>query len=58
MSRNQYITSLENQLAKLNEKIDAKIMRGLEYRAESRQHKLLLQKLRGQKKSSLFSLFA
>jgi hypothetical protein len=53
MSKNQYINSLELQLKALNERIDAKIISGQQYVAESRRHRLLLQKLREQKKHGL-----
>lgn len=53
MSKNQYINSLELQIKALNERIDAKIVKGMAYREESRRHKMLLQKLREQQKHGL-----
>lgn len=61
MSKNQYISSLERQIQILNERIDAKIVSGQQYVMESRKHKMLLRKIREQKKSTLgrfFPLFA
>ncbi len=61
MSQNQYVTTLEKQLKTLNERIDAKIMSGQQYMEEARKHRMLLQKIRSQKKGFLtrvFPLFA
>lgn len=56
MSQHQYISTLERQINILNERIDAKIMSGQQYVAESRKHRMLLQKLREQRRSKgLFS---
>ncbi len=46
MSQQQYLKRIETELRALNKIIDEKIMRGQEYRAESRQHKALRAKLR------------
>lgn len=53
MSKNQYINSLELQIRVLNERIDAKIVKGLAYKQESRVHKMLLQRLREQQRHGL-----
>ncbi|HTH93071.1 MAG TPA: hypothetical protein VL576_01135 [Candidatus Paceibacterota bacterium] len=53
MSQNQYINSLELQIKALNKRIDDKIMSGQQYKTESHRHRLLLQKLREQKKHGL-----
>jgi hypothetical protein len=65
MSKNQYISSLERQIRILNEHIDAKIISGQHYAAESRKHKMLLRKIREQKQEQrkgvfgrLFPIFA
>ena len=65
MSKNQYINSLEQQIKALNERIDAKIISGQEYVAESRKHRMLLQKIRSQRREQkkgllgrVFPLFA
>jgi len=55
MTRTQYTKAIELELARLNERIDSKILRGQEYSNESKKHKLLLQKIRTQKTPSIFS---
>jgi len=50
MSQHQYITTLEHQINTLNERIDAKIMSGQKYVEESRKHRMLLRKIREQKR--------
>jgi hypothetical protein len=46
MSKQQYLKTLQDQINRLNLIIDRKIMMGRAYKAEARQHKLLLTKLR------------
>ncbi len=46
MSRQQYLKLLEREIHLLNKKIDEKILRGEVYYKESRDHKLLLRKIR------------
>ena len=63
MSQHQYINTLERQINSLNERIDAKIMSGQQYMIEARKHRMLVQKLRDQRKSKglfsrVFPLFA
>jgi hypothetical protein len=61
MSQSQYITTLEHQINMLNQRIDAKIMSGQKYLSEARKHRMLLQKIREQRKgiiSRMFPLFA
>jgi hypothetical protein len=53
MSQNQYIITLERQLKLINERIDSKIMSGQGYAEESRKHRMLLQKIRNQKRGIL-----
>lgn len=55
MTRTQYTKAIQLELARLNERIDSKILRGEAYSAESRKHKLLLAKIRTQLSPSLFS---
>lgn len=45
MTRSQYTKAIELELDRLNKKIDAKIIQGRNYSAESKQHKVLLQKM-------------
>ena len=55
MSREQYLKIIEKEIIKLNKKIDLKILRGEEYLRESREHKMLLRKVRQHSpKKSLF----
>ncbi len=46
MSQSQYVKMLEREIQKINKKIDLKILQGLDYRKEARDHKLLLKKVR------------
>lgn len=55
MTRTQYTKAIELELARLNERIDAKILRGQKYAEESRKHKQLLSQIRRQSSASVFS---
>ena len=55
MTRTQYTKAIELQIARLNERIDSKILRGEAYKEESQKHKQLLQKIRTQSTPSIFS---
>ena len=46
MSRQEYLKLLEKELQRVNKIIDYKILHGLEYRNEARDHKMLLRKVR------------
>lgn len=54
MTRSQYVSRLEKQLKQLNEVIDFKIMHGMRYSIESRKHRMILQKIREQRRSQIF----
>jgi hypothetical protein len=58
MTKQNVEKALRNELQALNERIDAKIIRGLSYARESRQHKYVLQQLaairRSQNRMGLF----
>ena len=59
MTQTQYRKNIMKELQKLNESIDAKIMRGEKYSAESRRHKTLLKQVYQYRRPSLFGrLFA
>ncbi len=59
MKRYIQIKRIENEIAKLNEEIDMKIMRGVSYRSLSLQHKVLMTQLRAVKRSpGVMSRFA
>ncbi len=57
MSQSQYIKMVEREIQKLNKKIDLKILKGLDYREEARDHKILLRRMRYHAKPSLFRKF-
>jgi hypothetical protein len=57
MTQTQYTKAIEQELLRLNKRIDAKILKGEAYSMESKRHKLLLQKIRNQKTPSLFTRF-
>lgn len=57
MSREQYAKAIEQEIHRLNARIDFKILRGEQYKQESRRHKLLLQKMRAQQHKGLFGRF-
>jgi hypothetical protein len=46
MSQSQYLKMLEREIQRINKKIDLKILQGLNYSKEAREHKLLLKKVR------------
>jgi hypothetical protein len=46
MSQNQFLKILERDLQDINKTIDMKIMKGLDYTREARDHKLILKKIR------------
>jgi hypothetical protein len=52
MSQGQYLKMLEREIQKINKKIDQKILRGLPYSKEARDHRLLVQKVRFHTKRS------
>ncbi len=55
MTKEQYLKIINKELAKVNKKIDVKIIRGEEYFREMREHKLLLRKVRQFKGQGFFS---
>ncbi len=65
MSQQEYIITLERQLRTLNQRIDSKIMSGQKYVEEARKHRMIVRKIREQKRegktgiiSRVFPLFA
>ena len=52
MSQGQYLKMLEREIQRINKKIDQKILKGLPYSKEARDHKLLVQKVRFHTKRS------
>lgn len=59
MTQQQYLKTIEQQLQRINDTIDAKIMKGIPYVVESKKHKALLQKLRThrQQNSIFYKMF-
>ncbi len=55
MSKEQYFKVIKKEMQRVNKKIDAKILRGEEYLAEAREHRLLLRKIRQFNNQGLFS---
>lgn len=54
MTRIQYVKSLESEIAKLNRRIDQKIMRGENYFFDSIRHKFLLKQWQQHQSVGLF----
>lgn len=57
MSQIQYLKMLEKELQKINKIIDQKILKGLDYSRQARDHKLILKKIHYHTKKSFFSRF-
>lgn len=55
MSQAQYLKMLEREIQKINNKIDMKILQGVSYAKEAREHKLLLKKVRFHTRRSFFN---
>ena len=58
MSQSQYLKMLEREIQKVNKVIDLKIMRGEDYRKESRDHKLMVRRMRYHTKPSIWNRFS
>jgi len=58
MNREQYIKIIERELQAINKKIDIKILQGVEYRKEARDHKILQRKMLQHSRKSFFSRFS
>ena len=57
MNREQYVKIIERELHAVNKVIDMKILRGLEYKKEAMNHKILQKKMRQHSKKSMFMRF-
>ncbi len=57
MSQTQYIKMLEREIQKINKKIDLKILQGVSYAKEARDHKLLLRKVRYHTRRGMMNRF-
>lgn len=56
MTQHQYTKKIQSELRKLNERIDSKILRGEQYAEDSKRHKILLTRIRKQRKGFLARL--
>jgi hypothetical protein len=54
MSQKQYFRTIEKEIQRINRIIDLKIVRGLDYTREARDHKLLLKKVRFYNRQNFF----
>ncbi len=57
MNREQYVKIIERELQSINKRIDMKILQGVEYRKEARDHKILQRKMRLHSRQSFFDRF-
>lgn len=57
MNREQYIKIIERELQTLNKRIDMKILQGVEYKREARDHKILQRKMVQHSRKSFFGRF-
>ncbi len=55
MSRNQSLKIIKQEIERLNQRIDLKIIQGRRYTAESKMHKMLLERIKKMRKPSFFS---
>jgi hypothetical protein len=54
MSQQQYLKNIQKEISRINRLIDAKILRGEEYKKEAHEHKLLLKKIRFIERQNFF----
>jgi len=57
MSKKQYLSIIEQEIHNINKKIDIKILQGMDYAREAREHKQLLHKIRQHKRKGIFGRF-
>lgn len=55
MNKEQYLKIIERELHSINKKIDVKILQGVDYKKEAREHKELLKKIRQHRGRSFFN---
>jgi hypothetical protein len=58
MSKSKIVTTIQKELARVNEEIDLKILRGEPYKREARHHKVLLSQLKQIGYTRSFSFFS
>ncbi len=57
MSKEQYLKIIEREIHNVNKKIDAKIIKGMDYSKEALEHKQLLHKIRQHKRKGIWGNF-
>ncbi len=57
MSKEQYLKIIEREIHSVNKRIDAKIIKGIDYSREAREHKQLLHKIRQHRRKGLWGHF-
>ena len=57
MNREQYVKIIERELQSINKRIDMKILHGMEYKKEAKNHKILQKKMLQHSRKSIFSRF-
>lgn len=57
MSREQYLKIIEREIHNINKRIDVKIIQGIDYTKEAREHKQLIHKIRQHKRRGPFGNF-
>lgn len=57
MSREQYLKIIEREIHNINKRIDAKIIQGMDYKREAREHKQLLRKIRQHSRKGFLANF-
>lgn len=57
MSKEQYLKIIEREIHNVNKKIDVKIIKGIDYSKEAREHKQLLHKIRQHRRKGLWGYF-
>lgn len=57
MSKKQYLNIIEQEIHNINKRIDVKIMQGVDYTKEAREHKQLLHKIRQHRRRGFFGRF-
>lgn len=55
MTRHQYTKSIQQELRALNERIDYKILRGIQYADDARRHRLLCRSMARQNKGGFLT---
>lgn len=57
MSKEQYLKIIEREIHSVNKRIDAKIIKGIDYSKEALEHKQLLHKIRQHRRKGFWGNF-